>query len=227
MRFLHTMLYDQFFRAAGVWAVLWSVLSQTCCGSKLYLLHYIYPFYQTERQTDRQSWAATGQTKRRVVRGVCCSRGHSSFLVGVVWLTWWELLPGRRQPGPCLGNRPFIAFLIGGGAVKRLTSLACLFGCFSSNETHWREWRMWPSGHTNTKIIWVQKYSDRKKKKNTCSQTKHLNVVGGFLEVVLHKCLPLSEQTRGLPGVILFTKFMKCPCEMSQTCWCHNDQICV
>lgn len=147
---------------------------------------------ETDRQTqtDRyaESWEATGQTERGVVKSVCCSRGHSSFLVGVVWLTWWELLPGRGQPGPCLGSRPFIGFLIGGSAAKRLTSLACLFGCLSLMKCTGESGGCGPQV---TQILKSFECKNTQTEKNTCSQTKHLNVVGGcYINVSLYQSKP-------------------------------------
>lgn len=97
--------------------------------------------------------------------GVCSSCRLNSLVDGV-WLTWWELLPGWRQSVDCLEAGHPLVFLIGGSAVKRLTSLACCFVfCFVFlwlPLLQWnasaREWRMRPPGQRNSGIISTPKH---------------------------------------------------------------------
>lgn len=113
-----------------------SVVIQNCiicflciyiCEHNIVTTHLQGGVQRGEKETDRETFSQTADMewdwdKEGKQRGVvCCFSGNFCFLVGVVWLSWWEQLPGWGQPEACLGNRPFIGFLIGGSAVKWLS----------------------------------------------------------------------------------------------------------
>lgn len=90
-----------------------------------------------------------------------------------------------------MGSGPFIGFLIGGSAVKRLTSLACFFACLSSNDMHSRgseRVEEWPSGYRNTGIISTLKYLQIQANafRQNMLKSKRRSV-GGNLNVVLYQ----------------------------------------
>lgn len=140
---------------------------------------------ERERETFRHAvrLRTTRKTKTGVVRRVCCSSGDFCFLVGVVWLTCWGLLPGWGQPEACLGCRPFIGFLIGGSAVKRLTLLAWFLAAFPPMKCTQE------SGDCGPKVTETQESFQWE---NTYRQKHMLAATKGLLG--LFKCLNLYQR---------------------------------